>query len=58
MLEAALDALGVAYILEEQTSQHISAGQLIRLLDAWTPPFSGYFLYYPSRKQIAQRLPR
>jgi DNA-binding transcriptional LysR family regulator len=56
MLEAALDGLGVAYILEQQASQHVSAGRLIRLLDAWTPPFSGYFLYYPSRRQIAPAL--
>ena len=56
MLEAALDGLGVAYILEEQASQHLSTGRLIRLLDAWTPPFPGYFLYYPSRRQIAPAL--
>ena len=56
MLEAALDGLGVAYILEEQASQHISTGRLIRLLDAWTPPFCGYFLYYPSRRQIPPAL--
>jgi DNA-binding transcriptional LysR family regulator len=51
MLEAALDGLGVAYILEEQAEPHITAGRLIRLLEDWTPPFPGYFLYYPSRRQ-------
>jgi DNA-binding transcriptional LysR family regulator len=56
MLEAALDGFGVAYVLEEEASQHIKTGRLIRLLEAWTPPFSGYFLYYPSRRQMPPAL--
>jgi len=29
---------------------HIKAGELVRVLADWTPPFPGYFLYYPSRR--------
>jgi len=52
MLEAALDGLGVAYILQEQVETHVVAGRLVRLLDDWTSPFPGYFIYYSSRRQV------
>jgi DNA-binding transcriptional LysR family regulator len=56
MLETALDGLGIAYIVEEQAQSHIAAGRLVRLLEDWTPPFPGYFLYYPSRRQVPSTL--
>ena len=56
MLESALDGLAVAYVLEEQAEPHIVAGRLVRLLEDWTPPFAGYFLYYPSRRQLPPTL--
>ena len=52
MLQAAFDGLGVAYVLESQAAPHLVDGRLVRLLEDWTPPFPGYFLYYPSRRQI------
>ncbi|HEX6611790.1 MAG TPA: LysR family transcriptional regulator [Hyphomicrobiaceae bacterium] len=48
---AALDGLGVAFLPEEEFSPHIEAGRLIRVLENWCPPFPGYHLYYPSRRQ-------
>ena len=33
------------------TSEAVADGRLIRVLDDWTPPFPGYHLYYPSRRQ-------
>ena len=51
MLEAAVDGLGVAYVLEDQASRLVAEGRLVRLLTEWTPAFPGYFLYYPSRRQ-------
>ena len=56
MLEAAIDGLGVAYIVESQAAAPIAAGRLVRLLDAWTAPFTGYHLYYPSRRQVTPTL--
>jgi DNA-binding transcriptional LysR family regulator len=56
MIGAALDGLGMAYVLERQAARHIAAGQLVRFLEDWTPPFPGFFLYYPSRRQIAPTL--
>lgn len=52
MLEnAALDGLGLVFTFESQVSRHIAEGRLVRVLEDWCPPFSGYHLYYPSRRQ-------
>ena len=49
ILDTALDGLGLAYLPLDQAERHIAAGRLKRVLDKWTPPLSGYHLYYPSR---------
>ncbi|KQS71433.1 LysR family transcriptional regulator [Rhizobium sp. Leaf371] len=52
MLEAAaLDGLALAYTFESQVAQYVEDGRLVRVLEDWCPPFSGYHLYYPSRRQ-------
>jgi DNA-binding transcriptional LysR family regulator len=50
-LHAALAGLGLAFLPEDQVQTHLAAGRLIRVLDDWCAPFSGYHLYYPSRRQ-------
>ena len=55
-VDAALDGLGLAYVLEERAVPHIAAGRLVRLLEDWTQPFPGFFLYYPSRRQLQPTL--
>ncbi len=50
-LNAALAGLGLAYLPEDQVQMLLADGRLIRVLDDWCPPFSGYHLYYPSRRQ-------
>ncbi len=50
-LKAALAGFGLAYLPEDQVQAHLADGRLIRVLDDWCPPFSGYHLYYPSRRQ-------
>lgn len=52
MLEAALDGLGVGYLLDHEVAPHLQDGRLVRLLAEWTPPFSGFHLYYSSRRQL------
>ncbi len=47
----ALDGLGIAFLPEEEFAPHIEEGRLVRVLQDWCPPFSGYHLYYPSRRQ-------
>ncbi|HEY4147230.1 LysR family transcriptional regulator [Pinirhizobacter sp.] len=48
---AALEGLGIAFLPEEEFAPHIEDGRLVRVLQDWCPPFAGYHLYYPSRKQ-------
>jgi DNA-binding transcriptional LysR family regulator len=51
MLNAALAGLGLAYLPEGLAQPHLSKGRLNRVLDEWCLPYSGYHLYYPSRRQ-------
>jgi DNA-binding transcriptional LysR family regulator len=48
---AALHGLGIAFMPEDVAQPHLDAGDLVRVLADWTPPFPGYYLYYPSRRQ-------
>ena len=50
-LNAALAGFGLAYLPEDQVAAHLADGRLIRVLADWCPPFPGYHLYYPSRRQ-------
>ena len=50
-LQAAMDGLGIAYITDDQVLPLIAEGRLVRVLEDWCPPFPGYHLYYPSRRQ-------
>lgn len=50
-LQAAMDGLGIAYVTDDQVLPLIGEGRLVRVLDDWCPPFPGYHLYYPSRRQ-------
>ena len=51
IVEAAMDGLGIGFLPEDEVSPHLEQGRLIRLLEDWCPPFPGYYLYYPSRRQ-------
>jgi DNA-binding transcriptional LysR family regulator len=51
MLNAALDGMGLAYLPEAQVQPYLDDGQLVRVLASWCQPFSGYHIYYPSRRQ-------
>jgi DNA-binding transcriptional LysR family regulator len=53
MLNAALAGFGLAYVPEDLARPHVAEGRLRRVLEEWCPPFSGYHLYYPSRRQIS-----
>jgi DNA-binding transcriptional LysR family regulator len=51
MIRAAIDGLGLTFSFEEYVAPQIASGALVRVLEEWCPPFAGYFLYYPSRRQ-------
>lgn len=50
ILQATLDGFGLAYIPEGEVMEFINSGKLIRVLDEFCLPFSGYYLYYPNRR--------
>ena len=51
MLNAALAGFGLAYVPEDLAQPHLAKGRLKRVLEDWCPPYPGYHLYYPSRRQ-------
>jgi DNA-binding transcriptional LysR family regulator len=51
ILNAALAGFGLAYLPEDMVRPHVADGRLVVVLDDWCPPFSGYHLHYPSRRQ-------
>ncbi|MTD25939.1 LysR family transcriptional regulator [Erwinia sorbitola] len=50
-IEAALSGLGIACVPEDTVTEQLARGELERVLLDWSEPFTGYYLYYPSRKQ-------
>lgn len=53
MLNAALAGVGLAYVLEDVAKPYVDDGRLDRVLHDWCPPFPGFHLYYPSRRQAS-----
>jgi DNA-binding transcriptional LysR family regulator len=51
MIRAAVDGLGLTFSFEAYIAPLVESGALVRVLEDWCPPFAGYFLYYPSRRQ-------
>lgn len=50
VIRAALAGLGLGLAYEEQIAEHVAKRRLIRVLEDWSPPFPGFFMYYPSRR--------
>jgi DNA-binding transcriptional LysR family regulator len=51
ILDAALAGFGMAFVPEDLARPHLAKGRLKRVLEEWCQPWSGYHLYYPSRRQ-------
>jgi DNA-binding transcriptional LysR family regulator len=51
VLDAALAGFGLGFVPEDLAQSHLARGRLKRVLEEWCPPWSGYHLYYPSRRQ-------
>ena len=56
MVAAAIDGVGLAYVLESTVRAELADGRLVRVLDAYCPPFPGFFLYYASGALLAPKL--
>jgi DNA-binding transcriptional LysR family regulator len=55
-VRAAVDGLGIAYTGEALAEPFLRSGQLVRVLEDWSPSFEGLFLYYPGHRQIPAAL--
>ena len=51
IVRAALRGVGLGFVMETSVAEHVRRGELTRVLEDWCPPFAGYHLYYPSRRQ-------
>lgn len=56
MVDAAVAGLGIAYVPENLAAKAVASGDLVQVLDDWSPFFSGYHLSYPSRRQVSPAL--
>ena len=55
-VDAALEGLGLAYVIEDHVASLVEAGALVRVLEDWCEPFPGFYLYYPGRRQASPAL--
>jgi DNA-binding transcriptional LysR family regulator len=55
-VRAAVDGLGIAYVIEALVALFLRSGQLVRVLEDWSPSFEGLFLYYPGHRQVPAAL--
>ncbi len=53
---AALNGAGLAYLFDIRVRQELAEGTLIRVLEDWCPPYPGFCIYYPSRRQMRPAL--
>ena len=56
VVQAALSGTGIAFAFEAQVKELIDAGRLVRVLEDWSPSYPGFYLYYPSRRQMPSAL--
>lgn len=50
VIQAALAGAGLGLVYENQVAEDIAEQRLIRVLEDWTPPIPGFYMYYPSRQ--------
>jgi DNA-binding transcriptional LysR family regulator len=55
-VRAAVDGLGIAYTIEALAEPFLRSGQLVRVLQDWSPSLEGLFLYYPGHRQVPATL--
>lgn len=55
-VRAAVDGLGIAYTTEALAEPYLRSGDLVRVLEDWSPSHEGYFLCYPGHRQVPAAL--
>ncbi len=52
-VDAAVMGYGIAYVPENIVEENLRSGVLQTVIEDWSEPFTGYHLYYPSRRQMS-----
>jgi DNA-binding transcriptional LysR family regulator len=56
MIKLATAGAGITFGMEESFRPAIERGELVPILEEYCPRFSGFYLYYPSRRNLAPKL--
>ncbi|WP_313680088.1 LysR substrate-binding domain-containing protein, partial [Pantoea vagans] len=56
MIHTACAGGGISFGMQETFQPYIDRGELVTVLDEWLPSFAGFYLYFPSRKNLAPKL--
>jgi DNA-binding transcriptional LysR family regulator len=56
MMRMALEGAGITFGMEETFRRHLDSGELVPLLEDFSPSFPGFFVYYPSRRNMEPKL--
>jgi len=55
-LDAAVAGIGFTLVLDDQVTELVANGRLVRVLEDWCPPYSGFVLYYPRQRRVTSAL--
>jgi DNA-binding transcriptional LysR family regulator len=56
MLRGALAGAGITFATEETFRPYVESGALVSLLESYLPPFPGFYIYFPNRRNMAPKL--
>lgn len=56
LTQAALDGIGISYMINGYIERFLDDGRLVRVLSDWSPVLSGMTLYYPDRRRVPTKL--
>ncbi|MER9051304.1 LysR family transcriptional regulator [Mesorhizobium sp. M0923] len=56
MIRLAVAGAGITFGMADTFRPWIDRGELVPILDDYFPPFAGFYLYFPSRRNIAPKL--
>jgi DNA-binding transcriptional LysR family regulator len=56
LINAARQGLGLAQVFTQAVAGEMACGRLVRVLEKFSAPFPGFYLYYPSRERLPLKL--
>jgi DNA-binding transcriptional LysR family regulator len=56
MIRTAVAGGGITFAMAETFRPYLDRGELVALLKDYLPPFAGFYLYFPHRRNTAPKL--